>query len=159
MVNYSFVTVWQIQAPLAAVWEAIYSPERWTAWWKGLAQVAKLRSGDALGRGSVYRLVWKSKLPCTLTVEMKTVRVEPLQSLESLAQGELEGKGIWTFSPEKGGTRVQYDWKVRTTKRWMNFLAPFARPIFEWNHDILMRWGEEGLKRFLEDHREPWQSG
>jgi hypothetical protein len=38
---------------------------------------------------------------------------------------------------------------VRTTKRWMNLLAPFARPVFEYNHDVVMRWGGEGLARRL----------
>ena len=28
----------------------------------------------------------------------------------------------------------------------MRALAPGARPIFEWNHDVIMRWGLEGLE-------------
>ena len=151
MVNYSFVTVWRIRAPLPAVWEVIYSPEHWEVWWKGLARVIKLKSGDERGVGSIYRLVWKSKLPYTLAVEMETVRVEPLKRLESAARGELQGKGVWSFSEAKGETRVQYDWQVSTRKPWMNFLAPLARPVFEWNHNVLMRWGGEGLKRLLEN--------
>ena len=31
----------------------------------------------------------------------------------------------------------------------MNLLAPLARPIFEWNHDVVMRRGAEGLARLL----------
>jgi len=44
---------------------------------------------------------------------------------------------------------VIYDWRVRTTKRWMNLASPIARPIFKWNHDRVMRWGGEGLARHL----------
>ena len=28
----------------------------------------------------------------------------------------------------------------------MNVLAPLARPIFEWNHDYVMRAGRRGLR-------------
>jgi hypothetical protein len=31
----------------------------------------------------------------------------------------------------------------------MNALAPFARPVFEWNHNAIMRRGGEGLARRL----------
>ena len=42
-------------------------------------------------------------------------------------------------------TAVLYEWHVQTTKRWMNLLGPVARPVFEYNHDVVMRWGGEGL--------------
>ena len=44
---------------------------------------------------------------------------------------------------------VLYDWRVSTTKPWMNALGPVARPVFEYNHDVVMRWGGEGLARRL----------
>jgi hypothetical protein len=44
---------------------------------------------------------------------------------------------------------VTYDWNVRTTKRWMNVLAPVARPAFEYNHNVVMRRGGEGLAQRL----------
>jgi hypothetical protein len=70
--------------------------------------------------------------------------------IEARAFGELEGTGIWRFEAEgENKTRVQYDWRVKTTKPWMNFIAPLARPFFKWNHDIIMGWGEEGLKKRL----------
>jgi hypothetical protein len=44
---------------------------------------------------------------------------------------------------------VLYEWNVTTSKRWMNLVAPVARPVFAWNHDVVMRWGGEGLAREL----------
>jgi len=32
---------------------------------------------------------------------------------------------------------------------WMNLLAPIARPLFEWNHNVVMNWGAEGLEKRL----------
>jgi hypothetical protein len=43
-------------------------------------------------------------------------------------------------------TAVTYEWNVRTTKAWMNALAPVARPVFAFNHDYVMRRGGEGLR-------------
>ena len=39
--------------------------------------------------------------------------------------------------------------QVRTTKRWMNLAAPIARPLFKWNHDIVMQQGGKGLACLL----------
>ena len=43
-----------------------------------------------------------------------------------------------------------YEWDVGTKRRWMNLLAPIARPIFAWNHDYVMRNGAQGLARLLD---------
>ncbi len=150
MAEYAFLTRWHIGAPLEAVWNEIYRGERWTQWWKGLERVETLSTGDAQDIGSVRRFTWKSLLPYRLVVDMRTVQVEPPTMLELHATGELAGTGIWRLSREGEGTLVQYEWNVKTTKPWMNILAPIARPLFSWNHDILMRWGESGLKHLLE---------
>ena len=57
------------------------------------------------------------------------------------------GRGHWRLFEQDGVTAVVYDWQVATTKRWMNLLAPVARPVFEYNHDVVMGWGGEGLAR------------
>jgi hypothetical protein len=73
--------------------------------------------------------------------DVQVTRVEPPFRLEARAAGELDGTGRWTLTSADGGTLVRYDWDVRTTRRWMNLLAPAARPVFRWNHDELMREG------------------
>jgi hypothetical protein len=78
---------------------------------------------------------------------METTRVEPLKRIEGRASGELSGRGCWHLSHEAGLTHVRYDWHVEANKRWMRWLAPLARRLFEWNHDVLMEWGRQGLLR------------
>ena len=68
---------------------------------------------------------------------------------EGTALGELSGTGLWQLSSEGEITTARYDWQVETTKRWMNLLTPIARPIFKWNHDLVMGWGAEGLAKEL----------
>ena len=64
--------------------------------------------------------------------------------IEAHATGELEGVGVWRLY-EGQGTAIVYDWRVRTTKWWMNVFGPLARPVFAWNHDLVMRQGGHGL--------------
>ena len=100
-------------------------------------------------------------LPYRLTFDMRVTRIEPLVCLEGTASGELEGHGRWSFRKEGAITVVCYDWQVRTTKRWMNLLAPVAQPLFQWNHDAVMNAGGQGLARLLDTrliamtHRHP----
>ena len=150
MGNYEFVTVWNINAPLPQVWDAIKDADAWPEWWRGVLSSVETRAGDADGVGSIRRTTWKSALPYKLEFDSEIVRVEHHRLIEARAFGELDGLGRWQFEeigPNK--TRVQYDWVVKTTKAWMNILAPVARSLFRWNHNVIMGWGEEGLKKRL----------
>jgi hypothetical protein len=149
MAKYSFVTTWHVSAPIESVWNEIYHSELWPTWWKGVERVVELEWGDKDGIGGVRRYTWKSLLPYELTFDMRTVRVEPMSAIEGVATGELQGKGLWQFSVDQTGTVARYDWEVQTTKLWMNMLSPLARRLFKWNHDVVMGWGAEGLRKWL----------
>jgi uncharacterized protein YndB with AHSA1/START domain len=145
MPAYNFVTVWRVKAPIEKVWNEIYHSSEWPTWWRGVENVVEVRPGDQTGVGSVHRYTWKSKLPYRLRFDMQTIRIEAPRLLEGIATGELAGRGLWQLSTEGDETIVRYDWSIDTTKRWMNLLAPIARPFFEWNHDVVMSWGAKGL--------------
>ncbi len=42
-----------------------------------------------------------------------------------------------------------YDWIVEVTRPWMRLAAPMLRPMFTWNHGVVMSWGYQGLTRKL----------
>lgn len=147
--EYHFVSTWQIQAPIERVWEEIYHAERWPSWWKYVAGAEELDPGAADGVGRRARLLFRTRLPYTLGFEVRVTRVRPPSELEAEATGELEGTGRWTLTSADGGTLVHYYWDIRTTRWWMNLLAPVARPAFSWNHDQLMREGGQSLARRL----------
>lgn len=150
MSDYEFTTVWRFDAPIEKVWEALKNSESWSEWWKGVLNVEKIKDGDANGIGAIHRSTWKSALPYELVFDSETVRVEEPNLIEVRAFGELDGQGIWTLKAEDANTtRVQYDWRVKTTKAWMNFFAPIAKPFFKWNHDTIMNWGGKGLAKKL----------
>src|SRR5437763_4783545 len=149
MNTYEFVTIWRVKAPIEKVWDAIYHSTDWPTWWRGVENVLETRKADDNGVGSIHRYTWKSKLPYRLSFDMQTIRIEPPRLLEGVAVGELQGHGLWQLSTEGSETIVRYDWSVVTTKRWMNLLAPIARPLFEWNHNVVMSWGAKGLEKRL----------
>jgi carbon monoxide dehydrogenase subunit G len=150
MADYHYVTTWRIKVPIERVWEEISHLERWPSWWKYVVRVVKLEPGAADGVGKRQRVLLRARLPSyTLGFDTRITRVQPPTALEAEATGGLEGTGRWALAPDDGGTLVRYTWDVRTTGWLMNLLAPVARPVFDWNHDQLMREGGQGLARRL----------
>jgi hypothetical protein len=147
--RYGFLTTWLLETSRDAAWEVLQDPVRWPEWWRGVVRVAELDAGDSERVGSRYRIAWRSRIPYELEFDFTVRRVEPPHRMEGEAAGALRGAGIWRLFEQDGVTAVVYEWKVDTTKLWMNLLRPVARPVFEYNHDLVMRWGGEGLARRL----------
>ena len=124
-------------------------PLDWPRWWRGAERVSLLVPGDSNRVGGRYRIEWRSRVPYPLAFEFTVERVDRPVLMEGRAEGELSGRGRWRLLEEGGVTAVLYEWNVATSKRWMNLVAPLARPVFAWNHDVVMRWGGEGLAREL----------
>ena len=149
MATYRFLTTWLLEADRERVWEAIYDSERWPQWWRGVEEAEKLAEGDERGIGQRGRYVWKAKLPYRVEFSIVTTKVERPHLLEGDADGELAGIGRWRLFEHGGVTAVVYEWNVRTTRWWMNLLAPVAKPVFEANHDYVMRNGGQGIAELL----------
>jgi uncharacterized protein YndB with AHSA1/START domain len=149
LAEYRFLTTWLLGAPRQAVWDAIYDSDHWPDWWEGVLEAERLEEGDEHGVGQYGRYVWKSKLPYRLEFFVRSTKVEAPHLLEGEASGELAGTGRWRLFEQDGVTAVLYEWNVRTTRTWMNLLAPVARPIFAVNHNYVMGNGGRGLARHL----------
>jgi hypothetical protein len=127
----------------------LQDPLHWPEWWRGVVRAEALDGGDPGRVGSRYRVAWRSRIPYELEFDFTVRGLEAERWMEGDATGDLEGSGCWRLFEEDGVTAVVYDWDVASTKRWMNLLGPVARPVFEYNHDVVMRWGGEGLARRL----------
>ncbi len=149
MSEYSFVTNWSFDAPIEAVWAEIENADNWPTWWRGVRRVELIKDGNTDGIGSIRRTTWRSALPYDLIFDSEVIRVEKFKLIDIRAFGQLEGRGVWSFSFDNETTHVRYDWTVVTNKRWMNLFAPIAKPFFRWNHDVIMKWGEDGLRNRL----------
>jgi carbon monoxide dehydrogenase subunit G len=150
MADYHYMSTWQLQAPIEQVWSAIRNLERLPAWYPGVKEVQTLASGDGQGVGTRVRLVIKGRLPMRLAFEATITRVVAPRVLELRAEGELAGTGRWVLDQQGEITTARYIWDVRTTKPWMNLVAPVARPLFTWNSKGVMVEAGQGLARLLE---------
>jgi uncharacterized protein YndB with AHSA1/START domain len=149
MADYHYVSTWRLQAPIEQVWTALTDLEHLPAWYSGVQEARELAPGDAQGVGRRIRYVIKGRLPLRLAFEATTTRSVPPRDQELRAEGELAGTGRWLLERQGEITTVRYHWDVRTTRPWMNLLAPVARPIFAWNSRGVMLQAGEGLARFL----------
>ena len=149
MADYEFLTSWCVDAPIERVFEVISDAAAFPQWWKEVTAVEVLEPGGPDRLGELARYSWRGTLPYTLRFDSRITRVEPPYLIEGHATGELEGVGVWRFFAGGDSTAILYDWRVRTTKAWMNMWGPLPRPAFRWNHDRVMRQGGIGLAKRL----------
>jgi hypothetical protein len=147
--EYRFLTTWLLDCEREPAWEVLQDTVRWPDWWRGVESVDELDPGGEDHVGGRYRIAWRSRLPYPLVFEFSVDEVERPREMAGTARGELDGTGRWRLFEQNGLTAVLYEWNVLTTKAWMNLLAPIARPVFAYNHDVVMGWGGEGLARRL----------
>lgn len=147
--RFDLVSEWDLSSPIGRVWAELTHPEAWPSWWRAVRKVEMIRDGDVKGVGAVRRFTWATALPYNLSFEMTATRIEPMTVIEGRARGELDGVGRWTLSPAGTGTHVRYDWMIEITVPWQVALARILRPIFAWNHNVVMGWGYSDLKTRL----------
>ena len=150
MKEYAFVTIWKLKnTSLEEAWKAIKAVDEWPQWWKGVISVTSIKEGDAESIGKISQFTFKSVLPYRLVFRSELIHIQHLHTMTGKASGELEGTGTWTFREEADIVCIQYNWNVRTTRTWMNVFAPLLKRTFQWNHDVVMRWGLKGLAKKL----------
>jgi uncharacterized protein YndB with AHSA1/START domain len=149
--NYRFVTEWRLVAPIERVFAVIEDSTAWPEWWPSVRAVERLQGGDEGGIGVVDRMTFVGQLPYRLAFDMRVTRRVPPTVLVGSATGELEGVGEWTLRSDGEWTVVRYVWTIRTTRAWMNVLAPlpFVTELFSLNHHAVMRSGLRGIRRRL----------
>ncbi|MEO5562176.1 MAG: hypothetical protein ABIR18_02050, partial [Chitinophagaceae bacterium] len=148
-VHYSFISNWEIKAPLKDVWDLIDKGEDWHVWWRSVVKTKIVKSGTPDGLGQIIHYTWKSYLPFTLTIDFKITGKKLYQEIRGESTGDLLGTGVWTFAEIDGITYIQYQWEVVSTKKFVNFLSLFLKRFFTHNHNVIMHRGAKGLAKEL----------
>ena len=153
--HFHVITDWSLNAPRDKVWPVLVAAEQWPSWWRALKRVELVADGDDTGVGAVRRMTWSTlplrsrnlgrPLPLSLTLEMRTTRVEPMTRIEGEAQGALSGRARWDIWPDGQCTRVRYDWIAEVVEPRLRLLAPLLRQAFVWHHNRIMASGFKGL--------------
>jgi hypothetical protein len=148
--KYSFATSWVVDAPIEAVWAVMIACENWPEWWPNLDSVTEIAKGNFDGTGSLLSFAWGGSLPYRLSFQIMITQIERPSLIEGRLSGDLVGTGRWLLSEEGPcSTNIRYLLEVRTTKSWMNLVAPMARWYFTWNHNRVMDAGGKGLASHL----------
>ena len=125
MASYQFLTAWLLDAPREDVWDAIWDSGDGRP--GGAASSRRSRpTRHALRRRPARPYAWRSRIPYPVRFEVVSTLGRPPALLEGEASGGLEGIGRWRFFEHDGVTAALYEWNVRTTKPWMNAVAPIA---------------------------------
>ncbi|MCI0142999.1 hypothetical protein KNN17_15640 [Arthrobacter bambusae] len=152
-------STWHLPATPEEVWAIIADVDMsWPNWWPRCSFAAPLvrtearsNSQEDILKATTAYLNFKTSLGYTLTISVHPTTVVTPKEIAFDAGGHLEGTGRVTLSPDakNEATRMDIEWRVRPTQRWMHLLTPIAAPAFTAAHALMMRQGEKGLVRAL----------
>jgi hypothetical protein len=148
------VTVWRVEGTCGEVADVLGDPLDLTRWWPAVyLEARELEPGDADGRGRRVGLLTKGWLPYTLRWELERTESRYPHGFTIAVRGDLEGRGIWTFTQDGRWVDVTFDWQVRATRPFLARLSPLLRPLFAANHRWAMAEGLAALELELARRR------
>ncbi|MGG5173078.1 hypothetical protein ACQR35_13035 [Pseudarthrobacter sp. J1738] len=155
---FSLSSIWNFAHPRQKVWDVMADPTMsWPLWWPGCSLAAPLEhhsdvhsSADEQILTTTAALKFRASYGYTLMVLYHPTRVNSPREVTFDARGDLVGQGRAVLSSiDEQCTRVEIEWNVRPTSRWMQLLSPLAAPAFKHAHAVLMAKGETGLRNYL----------
>jgi hypothetical protein len=139
--EYVFADEWDVDAPREAVYDTLIDARTYPDWWKPVYLSVE---GDE--RVTQHR--FKGRLPYTLDMRSELVSGDRPNRFEVAVDGDLRGKGVWTFSERDGKTHVRWDWIVFADRPLLRYLTPILRPLFRFNHSWAVARAREGLEPY-----------
>jgi hypothetical protein len=145
--HYVFRSEWRIDASADDVYAALLDVAGYPGWWR------QVRTARWLGEGS-GQLTCRSLLPYDLTFVIERDVEDPVaRVLRGTLTGDLNGVSQWTVSVDGDGTVAVFDEDVTVGRGMLRAAGLIARPALTFNHGLMMRSGEAGLRRLLERAR------
>ena len=143
--RYVFRSEWRFEAPADEVYAALVDVESYPAWWPQVRAARWIddKSGE---------LVCRSLLPYDLTFVIEREVEDPVNRiLRGKLIGDLTGESQWTVTePESGHTLAVFDEDVTVSKGMIRAAGRIVRPVLKFNHGLMMRSGETGLRKNLD---------
>lgn len=135
--TFGFRDVWRAEAPVSRVHAVLVDLEHYPLWWPQVRAVAKIDDDTAL-------VVCRSALPYSLDLVLHAVRRDP-GLVEVAIDGDLVGTARFRLTPDRDGTRLDFDQRVRVGNRLLRAASYVVRPLLVRNHQRMMRDGAAGL--------------
>lgn len=145
--EYHFVTRWRMLAKVEEVYDVIADPLEYPRWWPSVyLEIKELEPGDSRGLGRRLTLHTKGWLPYTLRWESVATEAARPRRIAIRAEGDFQGRGVWTLCQAGPFTEIEFDWKLAAEKPLLRTLSFLLKPIFSANHRWAMARGEESLR-------------
>ena len=152
--QYEFLSRWRVEGTCGEVADVLADPLALVQWWPSVyLAVEETRPPDARGLGRRVRLHTKGWLPYTLRWESEVTETRYPYGFTIVADGDFDGRGVWTFQQDGSFVDITYDWRLRAGKPILRRLSFLLKPAFEANHRWAMAQGEESLKLELARRR------
>ena len=144
--QYEFLSRWRVEGTCGEVADVLADPLALAQWWPSVyLTVEETRPPDARGLGQRVRLHTKGWLPYTLRWEFEVTETRYPYGFTLVADGDLDGRGVWAFEQDGSFVDITYDWRLRAEKPILRALSFLLKPAFEANHRWAMAQGEESL--------------
>jgi hypothetical protein len=125
--------------------------EEYPRWWgKVYKKIIKLKDAPPDEAGAKYRITVGGFLPYTLTIENEVTHIDRPYLIRFNADGDLQGKGVWSFRELEEGTAITFDWRVAANKRIIRLFSFLLKPLFKANHHYCVVKAKEGMENDLQ---------
>ena len=152
--QYEFLSRWRVEGTCGEVADILGDPLALARWWPAVyLSVKETRPPDARGLGGRVRLHTKGWLPYTLRWEFEVTETRYPSGFTIVADGDFDGRGVWTFVQDGSFVNITCDWRLRAEKPMLRRLSFLMKPLFEANHRWAMAQGEASLKLELARRR------
>jgi uncharacterized protein YndB with AHSA1/START domain len=144
--EYRFATRWRVYGTPEEVFEILSDPSQLPNWWPSVyLAVEQIDPPSADGSGRRVALLTRGWLPYQLGWILRVVESRRPDSITVAAEGDLEGRGVWTIEPDGAWVTVTFEWEVDANKPLLKAFAPLFAPAFQANHRWAMARGGESL--------------
>jgi hypothetical protein len=144
--EYRFETRWRVYGTPEEVFDVLSDPSQLPRWWPSVyLAVEEMDPPSADGSGRRVALLTRGWLPYQLGWILRVVESRRPDSITVVAEGDLEGHGVWTIEPDGAWVSVTFEWQVDANKPLLKAFAPLLAPAFQANHRWAMARGGESL--------------
>ena len=145
--EFRFRSQWRLLGTVEEVSGILGDVREFARWWPSVyLDIEEMEPGDESGVGKRLRLRTKGWLPYTLHWDLRVAECRPPHGFVIEAEGDLAGRGEWTFEQAGAWTLATYDWQVRAEKPILRALAPLFASALAANHRWAMQMGEKSLE-------------
>lgn len=144
--EFDFRSQWHVLGTAEEVAAILGDVREFGRWWPSVyLDVEELEPGEEKGVGKRLRLRTKGWLPCTLDWDLRITESRHPHGFVIECEGDLAGRGEWTFEQAGAWTIATYAWRVRAEKPLLRALSPLFASALAANHRWAMRMGERSL--------------